>query len=147
MVGISLQAQPLPICLLSLYLPTSTTLQRSYIHPHYRLSQLPFPSLLDYSSNPHLIDRTLSHLFSLMKSIADANIPSKHFSSYQTPEWNDELKLAQRAANNVHKAWRNAGKPRNPDHPLWITYKDSKRKFRAKLKNHRKNLGELFFSN
>ena len=81
-----------------------------------------------------------------MKSTADANIPSKCFSPHQTPEWDDELKRAQKAANNAHKAWRNAGKPRNPDHPLRITYKDSKREFRAKLRNHRKNLRELFFS-
>ena len=81
-----------------------------------------------------------------MKSTADANIPSKRFSPHQTPEWDDELKRAQKAANNAHKAWRNAGKPRNPDHPLHITYKDSKWKFRAKLRNHRKNLRELFFS-
>ena len=52
----------------------------------------------------------------------------------------------KKAANNAHKAWRNAGKPRNPDHPLRIIYKDSKLKFRAKLRNHHKNLRELFFS-
>jgi len=39
-----------------------------------------------------------------MKSIADANIPSKFFSPHQTPERDDELKLAQKAANNAHKA-------------------------------------------
>ena len=126
---------------------TTHDLQRSYTSPlEVSLSHLPFLSLLDYSSNPHLIDRTLSNLISLMKSTADANIPSKRFSPHQTPEWDDELKRAQKAANNAHKAWRNAGKPRNPDHPLRITYKDSKRKFRAKLRNHCKNLRELFFS-
>ena len=81
-----------------------------------------------------------------MKSTADTDIPSKRFLPHQTLEWDDELKLAEKAANNAHKAWRNAGKPRNPDHPLRITYKESKRKFRAKLRNHRKNLRELFFS-
>ena len=120
---------------------------KSYTSPlETSLSHLPFPSLLDYSSKPHLIDRTLSNLTALMKSIADTNIPSKHFFPHQSPEWDDELKLAQKAANSAHKAWRNAGKPRNPDHPLQINYKDSKWKFRAKLRNHRKNLRELFFS-
>ena len=98
---------------------TTHDLKRSYTSPlEASLSHLPFPSLSDYSSNPHLIDRTLSHLISLMKSTANTNIPSKHFLPHQTPEWDDELKQAQKAANTAHKAWRNAGKPRNPDHPL-----------------------------
>ena len=126
---------------------TTHDLKRSYTSPlEASLSHLPLPSLSDYSSNPHLIDRTLSHLISLMKSTADTNIPSKRFFPHQTPEWDDELKLAQKTANNAHKTWRNAGKPRNPDHPLRIIYKESKRKFRAKLRNHRKNVRELFFS-
>ena len=110
------------------------------------LSHLPFPSPSEYSSDPHLIDKTVSHLISLMKSTADINIPSKRFYPHQTPEWDDELKLAQRAANTAHKTCRNAGKPRDPAHPSRINYKNSKRKFRTKLRNHRKSLREMFFS-
>ena len=118
---------------------------RDPIHPHWKLAYPIYSTIsVRLLLQPHVIDRTLSHLIFLMKSIADANIPSKRFSPHQTPEWNDELKLAQKAANNAHKAWRNARKPRN--HPLWITYKDSKWKFRAKLRNHRKSLRKLFFS-
>ena len=112
---------------------------KSYTSPlETSLSHLPFPSTVRLLLQPHLIDRTLFHLTSLMKSIADTNIPSKRFFPHQSPEWDDELKLAQKAANSTHKAWRNVGKPRNLDHPLRITYKDSKREFSAKLRNHRK---------
>ena len=110
--------------------------KRSYTSPlEASLSHLPFLSLSDYSSNPHLIDRTLSHLISLIKSTADTNITSKCFLPHLTSECDDELKLAQKAANNAHKAWKNAGKPRNPDHHFRVTYKESKRKFRAKLRS------------
>ena len=92
---------------------TTHELRRSYTSPlEASLSHLHFLSPSDYSSNPHFIDRTLSHLVSPMKSTADTNIPSKRFLPHQTPEWDDELKLAQKVSNNAHKAWRNAGKPR-----------------------------------
>ena len=81
-----------------------------------------------------------------MKSVASTNIPSKCFHPHQTPDWDDELKLAQRAANKAHKAWCSGGKSRNPDHPLHVTYKNSKHIFWARLGTHRKNLMETFFS-
>ena len=40
-----------------------------------------------------------------------------NFAEPNPTAWDDELKLAQKATNNAHKARRNAGKPRNPDLP------------------------------
>jgi len=58
-----------------------------------------------------------------MKSTSSTNIPLKHFHPHQTPDWDDELKLAQRTANKAYKAWCSGGKLRNPDHPFRVAYK------------------------
>ena len=85
-------------------------LKRSYTSPlEASLSHLPFPSLSDYSSNPHFIDRTLSQLISLMKCTAEKTspqgvfFPTKHPSGMMSLSWPKKpLTLPTR--------------PRNPDH-------------------------------
>ena len=91
-----------------------------------QLSQMKCPTLEECLETPTLIDQHLTTLTSLMLQTAYNSIPPKKYSPHKKQGWNDELRQAQRAAQQVYKAWRAAGKPRNPDHPMRNHYKSSK---------------------
>ena len=93
-----------------------------------------------------LVDEDLLTLTNLMRNKALDNLPRKRFSPHETPAWDDRLKRAQRKANDAHKKWRSAGRPRSDDNPLRILYKAAKGQFRAQLRLHRKEQREEFFA-
>ena len=99
------------------------------------------------SSNPLEIDSHLDQLTSVLTRIALCTIPTSKPSPHKRPGWLDDLNAAHRQSKNAYKLWRAAGRPRNPDHPARMQYKEAKRKFRLKLRLHAKEQREEFFAN
>ena len=111
------------------------------------LGPIPLPTLSALSSNPLEIDFHLDQLTSILTQIALSTIPTSKSSSHKRPGWSDDLNAAHRESKNAYKIWRAAGRPRNPDHPARMQYKEAKRKFKLKLRLHAKEQREEFFAN
>ena len=111
-----------------------------------QLNQIKCPTLEECLETPTLIDQHLTTLTTLMLQTAYNSIPPKKYSPHKKQGWNDELCQAQRAAQQAYKAWRAAGKPRNPDHPMRNHYKSSKGRFHSLLRQHKREECENFFA-
>ena len=110
------------------------------------LGSIPLPTLSVLISNPQEIDSHLHRLASILSQTALNTIPTSRPSPHEKPGWSDELNVAHQTSKKAYKIWRAAGRPRNPDHPARIQYKEAKRKFRIKLCLHAKVQCEEFFA-
>ena len=111
-----------------------------------QLSQIKCPTLEECLETPTLIDQHLTTLTTLMLQTAYNSIPPRKYSPHKKQGWNDKLRQTQRAAQQAYKAWKAAGKPRNPDHPMRNHYKSSKGRFRSLLRQHKREERENFFA-
>ena len=91
-------------------------------------SSLPSSTVL--AQTPNLIDLKLSILTQTLLS-ASKNIPLKKYQSLKRPGWGPTVKAARRS-------WVNAGRPRDPNHPARLSYKQAKRVFSAHIWLHMK---------
>ena len=91
------------------------------------LGPIPLPTLSALSSNPLEIDFHLDQLTSVLTPIALSTIPTSKPSPHKGPGWSDHLNAAHRESKNAYKIWRAAGRPRNPNHPACMQYKEAKR--------------------
>ena len=114
------------------------------VHIEEQLSQIKCPTVEECLENPTLIDQHLTILTTLMLQTAHNSIPPKKFSPHKKQGWNDQVRQAQRTAQQAYKAWKAAGKPRSSDHPVCNYYKSSKGKFRSLLRQHKREERENF---
>ena len=110
------------------------------------MGSIPLPALSVLISNPLEIDSHLHLLASILSQTALNTIPTSRPSPHEKPGLSDELNVAHKTSKKAYKIWRAAGRPRNPDHPARIQYKEAKRKFRIKLRLHAKVQHEEFFA-
>ena len=57
-------------------------------------------------------------------------LPHTKFSKTLKPYWDQSLKYLNQDKKTARRNWERAGKPRDPDNPIWVAYKQSKREFR-----------------
>ena len=98
-------------------------------------SSLPSSTVL--AQTPNLIDLKLSILTQTLLS-ASKNIPLKKYQSLKRPGWGPTVKAARRSYKHAHRLWVNAGRPRDPNHPARLSYKQAKRVFSAHIWLHMK---------
>ena len=79
-----------------------------------------------------LIDDIFNDLTISIHKISD-KLPKAKFRIHQKPYWNDVMDLLKAAKIKDYRMWVNAGRPRNPDHYLYMRYKISKKAFLRRL--------------
>ena len=58
-------------------------------------------------------------------------LPASKFNKALKPYWNQNLTALCHEKKLAHEAWKNAGKPREPENEIYKKYKDAKRVFRS----------------
>ena len=96
-------------------------------------------------STPSQIDLLLTSLTSTLLSTS-ANIPSKSFHPSRSPGWTSEMKATCKESKRLLHLWVNAGRPRDPDNPIFAAHKAAKKAFRQAVRHHRRNTNEIFFA-
>ncbi len=96
--------------------------------------------------NSEAIDSITSGLTSSLISAASAHIPPKLFNKVVRPNWNSNLKKAQKKAKNAYRAWCHGGKPRNSSNHLRIKYKEFKKIFRRELRRYKRSETDKFYN-
>ena len=65
---------------------------------------------------------------------AAKNIPTSKFRKHLRPYWNDRMNALKRDKTESYSTWVRANKPRDPNNPLWRSYKNAKKVFATELK-------------
>ena len=117
----------------------TTPLQSSLDNLYHQL-----PSQAEILLQPQLLDNILHSFGNCLKASAK-NIPRKRYHKHKVPKWSHDLKEAQRDSKCAYRVWVSAGRPRSVDHPARLAYKETKKKFRACLRQHRRDLNTDFY--
>ena len=100
-------------------------------------SQGPLNELRNRISNgdvtPNLIDTYLSELTDVLH-LSSENLSRTNYVKHFKPYWNAELTRLKQIKVYTYRAWVNAGRPRDPVHPLMVEYKSAKNTFSNKIK-------------
>ena len=88
-----------------------------------------------------LIDGFLEEIISCIKK-HESVVPVTKFRANIKPFWCKELKDLKRVKVNAYREWSNAGKPRDPNHYLYLRNKEAKKRFRHRLKQISKGYDE-----
>ena len=88
-----------------------------------------------------MIEGLMSEIIRLIKLHAKV-IPRSHYKSNVKPYWCPELTALKRQKVYSYRNWCEAGKPRNPDNPMYRANKVAKNLFRKRIKRISREYGE-----
>ena len=101
------------------------------------VTRLPLTNLktkINRSTNsPDLLDPFFEELTGILHG-ATAHLPRSKYVSHLKPYWNEDLSSLKKEKVKDYRAWVAAGRPRDPLHPLMISYKNSKKAFAKTIK-------------
>ena len=86
-------------------------------------------------------------LIQIMTHAAELTIPQSKLRKRPRRRWNETLKSLHMDMRIARQEWIKAGKPRDPDAPERLKYKQHKRIFRAELRKHDARLEDEFYNN
>ena len=62
------------------------------------------------------------------------DLPKTKYRKNLKPFWNQTLSRLKKEKIKFYRVWVDAGRPRDPDSPLWVNYKESKKSFSREIK-------------
>ena len=83
--------------------------------------------------SPHLLDAYFTELADIIH-FAAASLPRTKYIRHCKPFWCAELSHLKSQKISTYKTWVNAGRPRDPLHPLMLAYKTTKKTFARRIK-------------
>ena len=84
-------------------------------------------------NNPMEIDSAIDSLVGILVE-SSKSLPRTRFRKNVKPFWNSQLTDLKRHKVDCHRAWREAGRPRDPFDSLYINHKSARKSFLSELK-------------
>ena len=85
----------------------------------------------DLGSNDTPIDDLLQRTVQIMIDMSHTNLPVIKTGKLKKPYWSNTLTSLNHSVKAAWRQWVAEGRPRDPDDPVWLQYKEAKRTFRA----------------
>ncbi len=102
----------------------------------------------DQTDTREKLDNVVKECVDAMLDVSKNNMPMTKFDKMLKPYWNDELNVLSKQEKKCMWEWRQCGRPRSSDNPVYMRYKESKKVYRreqrkAELAYERKAIEEL----
>ena len=102
----------------------------------------------DQSDTREKLDNIVKECVEAMLNVSKRNMPMTKFDKRLKPYWNNELSTLSKQEKKCMWEWRQCGRPRDSENPVYVRYKESKKVYRreqrkAELTYERKAIEEL----